>query len=200
MPRTRDEKAFAAKQKEILRAAESLFVKQGFHQTGMAAICEAAGMSPGGLYRYFDSKADIIQAFVEEEQAETAELFEDLSKAKDFKKALVDTLAEVIDEMSDEIYRRLALEIAAEGGRDDKVGPILAKAEQDALDQLVVVIKAAQKANKIDAKADAQVSARVLLMLIDGATGSSLGMVGVPKRKLRGVLARVVDGMFGLSQ
>ncbi len=199
MARTRDEKAFAAKQKEILRAAESLFVKQGFHQTGMAAICEAAGMSPGALYRYFDSKADIIQAFVEEEQAETAEMFEDLATTTNFKKSLVEILVVMIDAVSDETYGQLALEIAAEGARDDKIGPILARAEQDALDQLTGVIIEAQKAGKIDEEADAQVSARVLLMIINGATGSSLGVTGLSKRKLRGVLTRVVDGMFSSS-
>ena len=196
MARTRNEEAFQAKQKEILRAAEVLFAEQGFHQTGMAAICEAAGMSPGTVYRYFDSKADIIRAFIEEEQEQTAEMFDDLATTTDFKRSLVEILVVVIDEVSDEAYGRVALEIAAEGARDDAIGPILAQAEKDALDQLTNVIKEAQKADKIDVNADAQVSARVLLMLIDGATGSSLGAAGLSKRKLRAVLSRIVDGMF----
>ena len=141
MARTRDEEAFKAKQKEILRAAETLFVEQGFHQTGMAAICKAADMSPGTLYRYFESKADIIQAFAEEEQAETEELFDYLANARDFKKALVEGLLDVIEEVSDETYGRVALEIAAEGARDDSIGSVLEAAEQEMQERFIEIIK-----------------------------------------------------------
>ena len=43
MARTRNEEAFEAKRQHILQAATGLFIEHGFHQTGMAAICEAAG-------------------------------------------------------------------------------------------------------------------------------------------------------------
>lgn len=197
MARTRDEEAFQAKRQEILRAAEVLFAEQGFHQTGMAAICDAVGMSPGSVYRYFESKADIIQAYIEEEQNETAELIEYLTNARDFKKALVEGLLEVIEEVSDETYGRMALEIAAEGARDPKIGPILAEAERDVVDQLTQVIERAQGQGGINAAADSKSSARVIWMLIAGATGSSLEPF--PKRKLKTVLTRVVEGLFGAS-
>lgn len=197
MARTRDEDAFAAKRKEILRAAESLFVEQGFHQTGMAAICKAANMSPGTLYRYFESKADIIQAFIEEEQAETEELFEYLASARDFKKALVEGLVEVIEEVSEESYGRLALEIAAEGARDESIGSVLQADEQDMLDRFSQIIKEAQARGDIDVHADARSCSQILIMLIDGATGASLAPMS--KRKLKAALTRLVEGLFGGS-
>lgn len=49
----------------ILDAAEQCFIKFGFHAASMANIAEAAGMSPGLIYRYFDSKAAIIRAIIE---------------------------------------------------------------------------------------------------------------------------------------
>lgn len=195
MPRTRDEKAFAAKQQEILRAAEALFVAQGFHQTGMAAICEAAEMSPGTLYRYFESKADIIQAFVAEEQAETAKLFEYLSSARDFKAALVEGLVAALIEVSDQDYGRLALEVAAEAARDDKIGEIVATAEQQALDQFTEVIRNAQQRDDIASTLSASSCAQVLWMMINGATGSNLKALS--KRRLKPVIVGVVEGLLG---
>jgi AcrR family transcriptional regulator len=49
----------------ILDAAEQCFIKFGFHAASMANIAEAAGMSPGLIYRYFDSKSAIIRAIIE---------------------------------------------------------------------------------------------------------------------------------------
>ena len=44
----------------ILRAAAGVFRRQGFARTGMRDIAEAADLSPGNLYYYFPSKADIL--------------------------------------------------------------------------------------------------------------------------------------------
>ncbi len=49
----------------ILDAAEQCFSRSGFHQTSMSDICQAAGMSPGNLYRYFPSKEAIIAGIIE---------------------------------------------------------------------------------------------------------------------------------------
>src|SRR5215210_5066702 len=67
---------------EILDAAQSCFVRTGFHQTSMQEICAAAGMSAGNLYRYFPSKEAIIAGIAERDRAEVAQDFAraDLSK------------------------------------------------------------------------------------------------------------------------
>ena len=44
----------------ILRAAAGVFRQRGFANTGMRDIAEAADLSPGNLYYYFPSKADIL--------------------------------------------------------------------------------------------------------------------------------------------
>jgi TetR/AcrR family transcriptional regulator, repressor for uid operon len=40
----------------ILDAAETCFVRSGFHRTTMQDVAAEAGMSAGNLYRYFPSK------------------------------------------------------------------------------------------------------------------------------------------------
>jgi AcrR family transcriptional regulator len=47
---------------QILAAAAVCFTANGFHATSMDAIAAEAGMSPGGLYRHFPSKASLITA------------------------------------------------------------------------------------------------------------------------------------------
>ena len=52
-----------ARRQQILDAAFGCFARQGFHQTTMQDICREAELSPGAVYRYFDSKEAIIPRF-----------------------------------------------------------------------------------------------------------------------------------------
>jgi AcrR family transcriptional regulator len=58
--RERRERRALATRGAILRAAATVFRRRGFAETGMREIAEAADLSPGNLYYYFASKADIL--------------------------------------------------------------------------------------------------------------------------------------------
>ena len=47
---------------EIVRAAHSLFIEQGYHGTSMRQIAGVADIAPGSLYNHFDSKEDVFRA------------------------------------------------------------------------------------------------------------------------------------------
>lgn len=47
---------------EIIRAAHSLFIEQGYHGTSMRQIAGEADIAPGSLYNHFDSKEDVFRA------------------------------------------------------------------------------------------------------------------------------------------
>ena len=79
-----------ARRAEILDAAEACFIRRGLHQTTMHDICEESQLSPGAVYRYFDSKDDLIDAvaerrtqqemqFIDEAKAQTSEAAEALT-------------------------------------------------------------------------------------------------------------------------
>ena len=72
MPRTVDPELHERRRGQILGAAAQCFMQRGFHQTTMHEICAQAGMSPGGMYQYFDSKDAIITAIVEKEREQNA--------------------------------------------------------------------------------------------------------------------------------
>lgn len=51
---------------QILDAAMTCFARRGFHQTTMHDISEAAGISVGLIYRYFESKDQVISTMATE--------------------------------------------------------------------------------------------------------------------------------------
>ena len=52
------------KREEILASARSLFLREGYADTGMEVVARAAGVSTATLYAYFPSKADLFKAIV----------------------------------------------------------------------------------------------------------------------------------------
>lgn len=56
----RKHRRYLARRLEILRAAGRQFRARGFVETGMRDIAEAADLSPGNLYNYFQGKQEIL--------------------------------------------------------------------------------------------------------------------------------------------
>jgi AcrR family transcriptional regulator len=56
----RRERRVAARRTQILDAAARLFAEGGFHRTTTKDIADAADVSEGTLYNYFDSKEDML--------------------------------------------------------------------------------------------------------------------------------------------
>jgi AcrR family transcriptional regulator len=77
-----------ARREHILDAAEKCFARAGFHRTTMQDICRQAGVSPGALYVYFDSKEALIAGIAERDRAEFAERLAGVAEAPDFLAAL----------------------------------------------------------------------------------------------------------------
>ena len=59
MPRPRFHKLPAVQQEAILRAAFDEFAAHGFHSASLNRIIDAAGISKGSMYYYFDGKEDL---------------------------------------------------------------------------------------------------------------------------------------------
>ena len=54
--------------KEILDVAKKLFSERGYKDVSMQDICNVTGLSKGGLYRHFGSKAEILLELVKKEK------------------------------------------------------------------------------------------------------------------------------------
>jgi TetR/AcrR family transcriptional regulator, transcriptional repressor of aconitase len=75
MPRLTQERRSARRQ-QILDAARSCFLQQGFQATSMKHVLEAAQLSAGAVYNYFPSKDDLIVAISQEALSEVARTFQ----------------------------------------------------------------------------------------------------------------------------
>ena len=82
----------AQRRAAILATAARCFAANGFHATSMPDVCAEAGMSAGGVYRYFGSKDQLI---VELSELEMTPVLEALRAAADTEPTL--RPAEVID-------------------------------------------------------------------------------------------------------
>lgn len=65
MPRLKPEE-LESRRREIVEAARSCFLRNGFHRTTTDDICRQASITPGGLYHYFRGKEEIITAVIQE--------------------------------------------------------------------------------------------------------------------------------------
>ena len=66
---------------EILSLVRQAFVEKGFDGASMQDLAKTAGMSVGNFYRYFPSKAAIIQALIQADHAEVLEAFASVHQA-----------------------------------------------------------------------------------------------------------------------
>ncbi|HEV7309028.1 TetR/AcrR family transcriptional regulator [Ensifer sp.] len=163
-----DPEKHAARRRLILDAAIACFSRKGFHGTSTAEICAEARMSPGNLFHYFPTKHTIIAAIVEEERQETAEIFRKLGEEKDLLAALLGFMDTVLDLAGDPAYSSLALEIAAEAMRDERIGALAATNDAELQAALAALISGAASRNQVDSAIDAPGAARWIAAIIDG--------------------------------
>jgi len=112
-----------ARREHILDAAETCFAQSGFHRTTMHDICKLAGVSPGALYVYFDSKEALIEGLAERDRIEFAERFALVVEASDFLAALRD-LGDYYMQPDRSLKARIGVEIGLEATRNPRIGEI----------------------------------------------------------------------------
>lgn len=157
------------KRREILDAARRCFARDGLRGASVSGICAEAGISPGHLYHYFESKEAILGAIVEVVLRETAERF-----AKTMEEGS-DALASLVSEMGRAKAREdhgghvLVLDMFAEAGRNPAMAEVLREHTRGMRRLLADFLREGQSRGGIDASLDAETAAAVLIGVIDGA-------------------------------
>ncbi len=167
MARLADPGLAERRRRQILDAALVCFRRRGFHQATMQEICAEAGISPGALYRYFPSKADIIAAIAEDERRDT-----DATLLAVRGGGLIDGLCElanrVMGRFAKESSAPIFADVFAEAARDPVLANRLAEIDAQSMRRLVEALEAAQSRGEIDPKLDAESAARTLIATIEG--------------------------------
>ncbi|WP_424244228.1 AcrR family transcriptional regulator [Elusimicrobium posterum] len=144
----------AKRRKEIVEAAKRCVAQRGFHSTSVAMIAKEAGINVGQLYRYFETKEDIIEAISEDVFARNVDNF----------KSHGDFISGIIKQKEEGI---IMMEIQSEVNRNPKVDKIMQKAEKKMSAFVLGEIKKAAP-NLTDEEAQMQ---EAIMMVLTGGLG-----------------------------
>jgi AcrR family transcriptional regulator len=127
LPKLKPEELESRRQ-EIIDAARTCFLRNGFHRTTTDEICRQASITPGGLYHYFGGKDEIIAAVIQQQaQDVTGRIRGMLDAAGGMRPAFGEVAQLFIETMNDpniDSVVRLEIEIWAEGMKNPKLGEI----------------------------------------------------------------------------
>ena len=127
MPKLKPQELEARRQ-EIIVAARTCFLRDGFHQTTTDQICKEASITPGGLYHYFRGKEEIITAVIEYTTGQTvARLRTAAEETGDIGSAFRELAQFLFSTMRDpdlDNVVRLDLEVWVEGLKNEKLAKI----------------------------------------------------------------------------
>jgi AcrR family transcriptional regulator len=165
--RTSTTRRQADRREEILVAAQRCFARFGFHQSSMQEICAEAGMSPGGLYRYFPSKEAIIAAIAERDRADAAANFAAVADVPGVFDGLEKLARHYLIERSDEEIGVCA-EVRTESRRNSEVARIHNSINADVEAGLLGVLRKAVERGEIPPDINIERAVILLLSLGDG--------------------------------
>jgi AcrR family transcriptional regulator len=94
-----------ARRRGILLAAQRCVARKGPAGTTMRDICKAANLSPGGVYRYFSSKTEILAALASERQTQVERFFRPLGGSTSDRSRLLAALESLAAALDDDSAR-----------------------------------------------------------------------------------------------
>ena len=119
-----------SRRQQIVDAASACARRSGFHGASMAEIAQAAGLSVGQIYRYFDNKEAIIAAIVARDTGEMRDKFLELQGGpQPVLDAILTKCATAVSDLYDPNRAALMLEVVAEAARNPTVAAILRDAD-----------------------------------------------------------------------
>ena len=152
----------------ILDAAETCFVRSGFHRTTMQDVAAEAGMSAGNLYRYFPSKDAIVAGLSERDRGEVTESFALMDEAgRDFMASFAELGRRHFEEEPRE-KAVLGLEIWCEATRNPSVAKLTADFSNDIVERLTGLLDAAAASGNIKPALETRTIATLICTMADG--------------------------------
>ncbi len=151
----------------ILMAAAHLFATHGFAHTSMPAIAKASGITPGAIYRHFDSKAQLLVEVVRY-ALQTLPTSVRLLEPAQLDAADLPEFAASYTTPGYKLIRQLALEIHAAGSRGADAMTLLSKVNDEAARVISNSISTAQDGDVLDRNLNPDFAAIFLQVTIMG--------------------------------
>ncbi len=190
--RTVDPEKHEEKRQEILEAAKRCFARSGFQGASISEICAEAKISPGHLYHYFTGKEEIIGAMAAANLAETTERFSHVFETQ----GVIEAFSSDLDRLKGQHARHgkaVAFEILAEAQRNPAMAKVMREHTQGMTDMLAAVIHKAQERGEIDPDLEPEISAAVLISIIDGSKTLAIRNPQIDAKKSFEVLKTLVS-------
>lgn len=153
---------------EILAAVRHVFAEKGFERASMQDLARAAGMSVGNFYRYFPSKAAMIEAMIQRDIEETRQHFARITAAEEPLQALRQALHAKIDTSpcgagEDGL---IWAEISVAALRNPAYAAVVARLERRIIDYLIEAIALSARLPLEQARSQFQSHAQMALILV----------------------------------
>lgn len=178
---------------EILDGVRRAFAEKGFDGASMQDLARAAGMSVGNFYRYFPSKAAIVEAFVIRDLQEIDRDFALITQAPRPMDALRAGLHARVSEYScDGTSGQLWAEISAASLRKPEIGAIVRRLEGSIVEKLTCVFALATGLAPETALARFSAHAMLIMMLVK-ATAMKAPVARPEESDLNALVLRSID-------
>jgi TetR/AcrR family transcriptional regulator, transcriptional repressor of aconitase len=161
----------AAQRQRILDAARRCFMREGFHATSMQDILTEAQLSAGGLYLYFKSKEEIIEAIAVDTLAFFTATLEELFASDDLPPldvVLSNALRILRDRDREQPTFRVVVQVWGEVGRAPRLATQVAEAQMSTRALLGRFIEGYQARGDLDPDAPVESIAQMLIAIMMG--------------------------------
>jgi TetR/AcrR family transcriptional regulator, repressor for uid operon len=153
----------------LLEGCMRCFAVRGFHQTSMRDLCDALEISPGGLYRYFKSKEEIIVTLIEKDRQQWQQALALLPRDQTLEQSLKSLIQFAKStHATDPAMGRVWLQVIAEAATKPEVAPILRDHYAAMTDEIEALVKRAQKRGEVSRRFSAKVLGTFLMSAFDG--------------------------------
>lgn len=184
------------KRQEILAAASRCFERSGLKGASISDICKEAGISPGHLYHYFESKDAIIATLSEAWLDRTRQRFEELPAQESDVAALL--VAEIgrLAPSGPNSGSALVFEMLAESARNPAMAQVVQAHSRSLRAILLKVLRHGQERGVIEPDLDAEATATVMMAMIDGLKALPLRDPKLDSQATAGFIQRMLGDVL----
>jgi AcrR family transcriptional regulator len=184
------------REREILTAIRPVFAAKGFDSASMQDLARAAGMSVGNFYRYFPSRAAIVEAIIQVDLEEVEGQFALLLAAPDPLPVLRTALHKrVHDELCSCDDATLWAEITSAALRKPEIGAVVNRMETEIVSYLTRAFALAAGLDPAQAHARFAGHARLIVLLVK-ASATHARLSAPEGAQLTKLIQRQIDSLL----
>jgi TetR/AcrR family transcriptional regulator, repressor for uid operon len=184
------------KRQEILDGAAACFARSGFHGTTMQDICSEVNLSPGAVYRYFQSKEEIIQAMCTRGHEEDVVTIREAMRLDSTLKTFDELIRIFFSGVEDREFCALMVELISEARHNELIGDSVRDGWVQIMEPLKELVVDAQGRGEMNPKLDPAAVVRVMLGVYQGLVLQNLLQPGMDVEGYALTVRALFNGTF----